>query len=490
MSKPKVIETPEQRRRRWTRAVPLLAVLALLFASAGYLPRPAWYDEVITLDWLYYPLTVIPLKYNIPNNHIVYTMCLSMWQSVLGWFGLGGVTYLRILSLLFGALTVLLLSKRFLRAGGFVPALSVLLLLCGSGAFRLFSTALRGYMPGLFFSFAAFLFAERWMRKEKSPGNFLMFALAAYLAAGTIPTDLFAVGGGVLFLGGSAFRSRRNFLRVTVLFLTAFAAMWAFYLPILEKFLKASKLVEGWYGWKDAYFNLYGAFAVFFLPLLIPAAAGAVRLWRKDSRVRLRLCCFALLFLAPVYLGLVFRAPPFPRVFFPFYGVWGLALAYLVSGFSNGKVSAVRKWLPLVLSAAWMLVLTYCSPEISNAMFGSHQHDDMVLAYPLADEFVPHKVGTMLGAVYAKGELPPVFIDFDSDPPSVKFAAMNCGVPESLILYDRPDFGPVVQVPAETWIICSGAKRLEAVRKRFGLTGPCRFANPGFPSIQKIYIPE
>ena len=152
---------------QWKKHVPLLGVLLLLFSAGAYVVRVPWFDEVLTLNWLVYPTFEIPFRYTIPNNHIFYTVCLSLWRGMLESFGIYGTLPARILSLLFGCFAIWVISKRLMKAGGIFAALPMILLFAGCGPMILFSTALRGYMPAMLFSFAAFLCAERWMKQRK-----------------------------------------------------------------------------------------------------------------------------------------------------------------------------------------------------------------------------------------------------------------------------------------------------------------------------------
>ena len=148
---------------QWKKHVPFLGVLLLLFSAGPYISRPPWFDESLTLDWLVFPIYEIPFRYVIPNNHIFYTLCLSLWGNLLDLFGLHEILYFRILSLIFGGCAVWIIARRMNRAVGLYATLPVLILFSAAAPMILFSTALRGYIPALLFSFAAFLTAETWM---------------------------------------------------------------------------------------------------------------------------------------------------------------------------------------------------------------------------------------------------------------------------------------------------------------------------------------
>ena len=108
----------------WKKHIPFAGVLLLLFAAGPYTARQPWFDEVLTLDWLVYPFFEIPFKYTIPNNHIFYTLCLSLWKTLCSYFNAGGLIYLRSLSLAIGCCAVFLIGRRLRRDFGEVCPLS------------------------------------------------------------------------------------------------------------------------------------------------------------------------------------------------------------------------------------------------------------------------------------------------------------------------------------------------------------------------------
>ena len=472
---------------QWKKHVPLLGVLLLLFSAGPYISRPPWFDESLTLDWLVFPVYEIPFRYVIPNNHIFYTVCLSLWESLLNFFGFYEILYLRILSLVFGCCAVWIIARRMNKSVGMHASLPVLILIAASGPLMLFSTALRGYMPAMLFCFAAFLSAESWMKRRKTGALLLYFAFC-YFAVLTIPTNILSIGAGLLFLLPLGLRSKKEFFRLVQLGLLALAAMLTAYLPILRKFLKVAQIKEGWYSYPDFLWNYYGSFLFVFFPLLVFCVIGLFRLPMKKY-LKWRFLCFSGVFLTPSIAGGLFQSAPFPRVFFPLFGLFSLIFSYLISGYVRGRKGVVRD-LPLLISVLWILAVPHILPAVSVKMFGTHYRDDLLLSYPMSQEFRPHTVARLAAGAYKEGKMDFIYVDFDADPPSLTIQLMNLNYPLDRLLRDHPQRGPVQSLPPGTWIICRDEQGFERVRKRFGLTDNYRITEETSGLYQKIYVPE
>ena len=67
-----------------------LGILMLLFFTSlsASLARELWFDEALTLlEFVTMPRAIdIYLNYPIPNNHIVYNLCLRFFSEVYTWF--------------------------------------------------------------------------------------------------------------------------------------------------------------------------------------------------------------------------------------------------------------------------------------------------------------------------------------------------------------------------------------------------------------------
>ena len=309
----------------WKKRIPFLAVLILCLAAIPFLTRPPWFDEVLTLGWLTLGFAKIPFTYPIPNNHIVYTMLLSLWNSAGGTLTDNWILFLRLLSLMTGSIALWLSSRILIRRGGLISGAACSALLAVSGPMVLFSTALRGYAAALLFCIAAFLAAEHWIKRKTVCGSAVLYLLFCWLAVGVMPTALFTLLAGALFFL-PALRDPEKRMRWILLAAIPVLCVPLFYAHIFGKLVAASRLREGWAGYGAAYWNLYAAFGVSVLPLLAAASAGAWKLWKRRPALRLRLLGFLLIALMPLFLLIPANVPPFPRIFLPFFGIWCIIL--------------------------------------------------------------------------------------------------------------------------------------------------------------------
>ena len=472
---------------QWKKHVPFLGVLLLLFSAGPFAARQPWFDEVLAMDWLAYPFLEVPGKYVIPNNHIFYTLCLYVWKEIANLFQAGGIFYLRVLSLLTGCAAVYLISRRVNRSGGLFGGLPVLILFIGSGPVILFSTALRGYILSLLCTFAAFLYAEKWMKHPRKI-SFILYFVFCFFALWTIPTNIFSIGAGLLYLAPKIFRSRREIWKLLFLGLMSLAAFCCAYLPIFKKFLKVASLREGWFSYPAFLQNYYGTYLLIYFPLLIFFLFGFFVFLRKRN-ARIPMLCSAAVLLLPLILSHLFQVPPFPRVFFPMSGVIALICSDFLTGYIR-SVSGFRKKLPLLLSVVWLLVLPHLSPVFSEQVFGGLHKDDLLYPYPLSVTFVPHKIANRIVQAYSFENLEHVFLDFDADPPSIQFQLYQQNMPEDLIVKDRPDLGRVVWLDPRDWIVCRDEAALEKIRNRFHLEGEYRLLKETRDTYQKIYVPS
>ncbi|MBR2910112.1 MAG: hypothetical protein IKC05_00750, partial [Lentisphaeria bacterium] len=240
----KFMKIHDGKKRGYLPEICLLA--AFLFFVHPYLLREFWFDEALTLmnfAWMPDPVRIY-FSYVIPNNQILYTIALHYWAQLPIDFFRADFS-LRLLSLFFAVGTLLLLYASFRRTCGRYPLLLTLGALALSPPFLIYSTALRGYMASAFFTVLAVKFAVDFQRKDDF-FTWGKYSIVCLLAVGTIPSNLLALGGCVLYalpLAGKFFWcKKRSFL----LCLTPFAALAVFYLPILKAFLGVCCLGEGW----------------------------------------------------------------------------------------------------------------------------------------------------------------------------------------------------------------------------------------------------
>lgn len=454
--------------KKWS---PLLPVLILLSAAIPHLARPFWFDEVLTLGWLELDFFRIPFTYPIPNNHIVYTMMLSLWSRITD----SDFFAMRLFSLIGGCAAVFMITRFLIRRFGNRAGICAASLLAASGCMAQFSTALRGYIFALIFCFAAYLAADRWIRRGGRLLPILCF-IFCFLAAGVMPTALFILCGQALFFLPEIFRGGKRRMRALLSFFLPIPALLTAYAHIFDQLLAASRLKEGWSGWFAAYWNLYGAFLLMMLPAIPAALYGAVLLWKRFPVLKTRLLASGTIFLIPLFLSIPARVPPFPRVFFPFFGIWTVILAMLLLPITRSRRCLHLLIFPVLI---WLAAMPSATPILSRMLFG-FRGDDLLHPYPMSEHFTPEKTADFL----KKADLP-VFIDFDADPPSLSLQLIGRDFPESKILYDRPDRGPVSSLDPSCLIVCGSEQELSRILRRFGLTGnwQCIFAE----GMQKVY---
>ncbi len=467
---------------KWKKWIPAASAVILLLSALPFLGRLPWFDEVLTIGWLRFDLFRIPFLYNIPNNHIVYTMLLWIWSDAFSRFGADTVPVLRSLSLIGGCGAIFLISRYLLTRCGFFGGICCSFLLAVSGTMSLFSTALRGYAFALLFCFAAFTAADQWGKRRLLDWHGFLYFLFCCLAVGVMPTDLFALEAGALFFLPRFLRSRKDFFHGILLAGIPVISLLLFYAPIFDKLLKASRLREGWSTWTGAYWNLYGTWLFLFLPVIGFALWGAAILWNNHPRLRLRLLCFLLILLLPLLLAVFAQVPPFPRVFFPFFGIWTVILAICLMPFPARTGNLCLRSLPLLFSLLWIVLAGSITPYVSQLLFGPPRCDDLLHSYPVSSIFRPDKTAEAIRKYIGDHS---VFIDFDADPPSLSMLLAAGGFPEDRILYDRPDFGRVVRLEPFDLIVCEDSDALEVLRKRFSLEG--EYVPVFDAAMQKVY---
>ena len=454
--------------KRW---VPFIPCMLLCIASIPYLARPFWFDEVLTLGWLELDFFRIPFTYPIPNNHIVYTMMLALWNRSTD----ADFFAMRLFSLLGGCAALFMITRHLIRRFGDFAGLCAALVLAVSGCMIQFSTALRGYVFALFFCFAAFLAADRWIKRGGLLSPFFYFILCI-LAVGVMPTSLFILCGQALFFLPEIFRKGKRCIRTILTGLLPIPALLIAYAHIFDKLLAASKLKEGWSGWGPAYWNLYGSFLILILPIIPAVFYGAAVLWKRFPSQRMRLLSSGLVILMPLFLSVLAKVPPFPRIFFPFFGVWIVIFSMLLTPAARSGKRSILLIFPVLI---WIALAPNLTPMISYRLFG-FRGDDLLHPYPMSEKFTPQNT-----AEFLKKQDGPVFIDFDSDPPSLSMQLILRDFPESKILYDRPDLGPVSHLDPSVLIVCGGERELAGILRRFSLKDnyECIFAE----GMQKVY---
>ena len=436
--------------------------LPLLCGAGGasfFLGRELWFDEALTVTNFMLPLSPgeIYRAYTIPNNQIVYTVALKLWDSVMP-EAADPVAFWRTLSLLFGLGTVGLLTAFRRRVGGSVrwSDLWVLCALALSPVFRNYATALRGY--ALSWLWIALALHGAYDIFHGRPGRgWTLYTPAALGAVGTVPTNLLALGAVVLYAWPW---SRRDFWRdgrLWGLALTPLLALALFYLPILPMFLNTFTLNEGFSGRFRALALVYGAAALTFGLLL---AAEAAR-WKAapEWRTRWGRAAVWLLVFVPVFC---LHQAPFPRVFSPLFPVFAMLLCDALTAvrWTRGKaLTAVAAW------AAAQFLLNASLPMLAARAGLSRYEDDYLAPWYMAPDY---SVRRLLPELREHPDLRTLFLSFNSDPcPILFYAALaDCRVDF------QPDlpYGRVKTLPPDAWFALRGDDDVRSFETRFGRT--------------------
>ena len=230
------------KKYRW-----LASLVIALLTSYAVLRRELWFDEALTLLNFVLPLELgqIYFSYIIPNNQIVYSMLLKVWDL----FYCGGVdivVYWRLLSVVcaLGMLAVLTALRQKIDGRRSFPTFIVLSCMCVSGIFMNYATALRGYALSWLLGAVA-LYGLYEIFHQNARRGWLLYAAAALLAVGTVPTNLLMLAAAAVYaipwMGKKFWRDRRFYGVMAVIP----AALIIFYAPIATAFLNTFKLGEG-----------------------------------------------------------------------------------------------------------------------------------------------------------------------------------------------------------------------------------------------------
>ena len=424
-------------------AMILLPVVVLSAGLYSSLSRSLWYDEALTvLEFLPLPsYRQIYLSYEIPNNHIAYTMLLRCWTDSVGALIPAAVASARLLSCILAAMATLYISWSWRRRvgrvlaslGGVVFALAFPLDIYG-GAIRGYALSLLAGVAGLH---AAVLISENRVRVGAP-----LYAGAAILAVATLPSNLLFFAALAPYLLMSRGQSTVRKIGLAAL---PFAGI-LFYIPILHKLSRVLLSKQGWPSAAGCLWHLYGSTAAILLPLVALAGTG-LALWLRAGHRTPRDCAMLVLLLAATVLPLAvivaLRPSPFPRVFLIFLPLW----IYL-------GVHATRKWsawlrrqqcrwsLPaqiaaVVLIAGWGLALHPVRPALAHLFSGDNGRDDLVLPYYLVN-FNPEGVVERVAELRHSHTNLQAFIMVDADPLSLLFASRLRRLPDDIWLFDKP----------------------------------------------------
>ena len=448
-----------------------LPVVALLAAVSPYLLRQLWFDEALTvlnfacLD----SAAEIYTSYVIPNNQLFFTMVIHGWLKLhLPFVPLD--LWLRLPSLLCALALLIYMGRRFRRCCGALPLAVVLTGLAISPPFLVYATAVRGYMLGALLVVLALGSALDFCAAYRLR-DVIIYEVCVFLAVLTVPSDLAALAGAVLFvtpaLGWNFWRDWRFYL----IALAPAAAFLVAYLPIWDNFLQAARLGEGWQERGASVLCVYiagfSAFGILPLTLLRRGVrVGKKRAWHRLLR--------GLIWLLPIPAAWMFKAAPFPRVYFPLFPVLALAVAAGLRDVSliNWKKFRLSRGLrhEIALSVAMLTVFAlwwglWRSVSVKSALserFGGDLGDDFFRGYYLRIWHKPADVAETLEKMGSRT----VYLSFLSDPWAIMFYHLSRGG-SAEYLFDGPR-GRVPELPVGAAVVIRRDEDPYAVTQRFG----------------------
>ena len=454
-----------------------ITILAGCAAAMFVLGRELWFDEALTVTsfMLPYRLPEIYTAYSIPNNQIVYTMALKLWHGLLMYPA--PVMFWRLLSVACasGATGLFFYLRGKLHDRTPWTAAVVLGMFAVSPVFQNYATALRGYAISWLWIVLALEGARRIFHGRAGSG-WTMYLAGTFGAVGTVPTNLLACVGIVIYTFPW---SRRDFLRDVRLWLLAagpFLCLAVFYAPIWRAFLHAFTLNEGFSTRAGALAVVYGATIATFGVLLF---AECARLKRGDWRRRLR----GIIWLLPVPAILLLHRAPFPRVFCTLFPLYMMLLADGLAATRRKPAGAVAAGLGCLLVSA---VLFHTAVPVVAAKTGlSEYEDDFFRPWYMAKDY---SVSELLPELGRHPEIPAVFQSFDSDPCPLIFYATLRDVGKEF-LPDQPP-GHVETLPETALVVLRKDEAPGVFEARFGGSLSLLFAGSRCNVFRFLRVPS
>jgi len=477
----------------WYRILPWIVGLAAVFSASGLLFRMLWFDEVLTVNLLMkLPLPRIYFAYEIPNNHIVFTLLEKIWYDAVSLLIGFRYFYFRMVPLFCGGAAVVLLVRKMIRCAGLPAGILVPAVFAVSSVFALYATAVRGYMTGFLLTVLALFCAEQVIKRGRFL-DFLLFFLLTVLSVGTAPSNLAALAGVVLyFLPLACRRGRPGIRRLIFLGVSPGIALALFYLPILNKFIGCIRLGEGWPTVSGGIYAFYTGTLFPVAGLLIFCAAGSLFILRKIPKLRWNLLCGLAILLMPLAAYAVMKVPPFPRVFFPLLPVWLFLFAHSLNGFFHWVRSRQS-----IIFTVFVLQILICGAFFSdrsmlagNYFYGPDgRNDDYIAPYYVRPSFEPNKLLEYLARKYQEEGSFHVFAAFDADPPSLVFASSLVDFPEDVLLVDplnRPKTLRLQDYSGPKYLICGNQPELNWMLERFGFRSAVEEKQFGIQHLYRV----
>ena len=436
----------------------ILPFIVAVAAMRSVLLRELWFDEALTLLNFVLPLDLgkIYLSYTIPNNQIVYSMLLKIWDLFyIGYTNI--VVHWRLLSVIlsFGMFAVIIHLNRKIDEKRSFATILVLSAISLSAVFLNYATALRGYAASWFFV-ALSLLGLYNIFHNKARSGWAIYVISSILAVGTVPTNLLALAAALLYsvpwMKKEFWQDKRAYIAAAVLP----GSLLIFYLPILENFLAVCKLGEGFSSCNAAALVTLGMYAGCFGLLLI---FGLFRLKKPALAEVMRY----LIWLLPFVSIYILHRPPFPRVFVT---VLPILCMLVIDGIAT--LTSSDKWrlfhrmaffLIIIASQPVMLITGATVAEMSGL---SRYEDDFFHPWYM---FPGYKVSAVVDVVKEMADAETVFISFPADPAPVLFYAVNNAL-QKCFQSDIP-FNSVKSLPGNAVLILRSDEDPGVYEKRF-----------------------
>lgn len=444
-----------------------------IFAARNYLNRGVWFDEALTImEFSVYPNSVFGVykNYEIPNNHIVYSIILRFWLRYVASFFFFSNPILRLLSLLAGIAFIIL---SFLLWRKFISVFALFIVLLSfalSPVFVIYATAIRGYIFSLLFiSLAIWALLSSC---ENRKGSYTLLWIFSVLSVGTMPNNtvaLFAASFIPLLIEKASLD--KNF--ILKYFSVPFSSLLIFYLPIMPQFMSVVSIKEGWTPGFAAFSAFYiSSFIIFFIPITL-----SIFYFFSEKIKRKKIIYLVIIFLLPA-LFFVTRAPsPFPRTFICFYPVWIFVFSLFINELEN-KITGIN---PAKFASLFCFVCFICAftqiiqssfaPQLSKKIFSSQQ-DDFFFPYYMEKNFSPDEiVSKLIKLTDKKNGI--IYADMGADHQSLIFSAKRFGMKDDFIIIDRPK-QKITKFPADendkkAFITASSEDRAQQICESFGL---------------------
>ena len=467
--------TNSENRKRIYWAALAIVLFSFILGVRDTVFRDLWFDEALTIgEFMQLPtIGAIYRQYVIPNNHIIYTICLKIWDQL--YFSLCSPDlYWRLFTVLTSVAFIVVIFTRWRKRYGTLPVALLLFAFCLSMPFAIYSTAVRGYMLSMLWIVISYEFARSWVNHAnwQNATGYFVFSL---LAVGTIPSNLLALGAIVILLFPRfGFRRILNW-KFIFLALAPLLATALFYLPLSDRVAAIMKLREGWWNAWSVARVVYSSFIIAFLPLLIASLTGVVIfLKRRKNRNYLWGLLVILMPLAVVFL----RTPsPFPRVFLCLWPVWMLmtvaGLTHLTASVQKRKHRLVLVLILLVASFGWAKLCNAKRDFLADTFHDKSNMDDFFAPYYMAPDYKPWSLIQKIQKLSEDKKIP-IYVTFTAEPCVISLYGSIAGIDPSLWIFDRPSqFGKVEYLPRPAWILLKKSElktgKFEDICKRFNI---------------------